>query len=147
LTFDDYLDHFKWRSLTLMAGRYDDLARHYSVPLSMELDGTTCAVKDGEDLVLQLHRLRIALLERGIAKLVPQVLAISLPGKMQTVWLDWQSVDASGKLGPKARSVYGMSNDGGGLKAAAVQHTALIIPEFTRQSYRERLVRSRYYLN
>ena len=37
----------------------------------MHLDGAPCEVKDGGDLVLQRHRLRIALLERGITKLVP----------------------------------------------------------------------------
>ncbi|MGV8987560.1 MAG: hypothetical protein ACOH2H_14905 [Cypionkella sp.] len=126
-----------------MSGHYEDLARHYAVPMDMDLAGHSISITSREDVVLQLHRCRLALAERGICKLDPQIIALELPNVTQRVWVRWHALDANGAELATAETVYVMDKTHGGLRAKSMQHTSLLVPEFAQPHYRNRLIRSR----
>ena len=143
MTFEEYTSYMKWRSDLLMSGRHDDLARHYELPHQLDLAGRLLVLTSRDDVVLHLHRLRLALRARGIVDLLPQVTAIELPADLQRVWVSWEAFDACGAVMGQAESIYTMDRTRGGLRAKAIHNPTLLVPEFALPHYRNRLIRSR----
>lgn len=139
--FQSYQDHFLWRARSLMAGRYEDLSRHYDYPLRVDLTGHGLTVEDSTALMVHLHRYRMALRDKGVTALVPRVIALDLPGQGDRVWVRWLQETAAGPGQDWSDVVYQMRGDRAGLRIHAMSYTRLMLPEFGRAATHRRLVR------
>ncbi len=136
--------HFDWRAKALFAARYDDLAKHYALPMTTVLDGRKVTVTTREDLVLNLHRFRLGLLEQGIQRLVPKVVAEGLPqGALQRVWIDWTAEGDGQAAGRVARAVYELERRDGWFTIISLRYDSMILPDFATPAFQRRLSRSR----
>ncbi|WP_225029995.1 hypothetical protein [Xinfangfangia pollutisoli] len=140
--FAFYQAHFDWRARALFAQRYDDLARHYSLPLPVALGGHRMLVGDASELIVHLHRHREALVARGATALVPHIVAMDLPGCGDRIWLRWREMTAEGLSADWSDVVYQMSGDRSQPLVTAMTYTRLMMPEFGRPSTHRRLVRA-----
>ena len=131
--FNELNRHFSWRGACLMAGRYEDLANHYVLPFRADLAGRKVSLSAKDDLILQLHRTRLALLQRGTVALRPLISAIELPASGQRVWLQWQELRSDGKIGERADVVYDTRNEDGWIKVVEATYTSLIVDIFGRR--------------
>lgn len=143
MSFSLLFDYLTWRSSMIMAARYDDVAAHTVAPLSVTLPGKTLLLQQKEDAVLILHQLRLALIARQIRWLKPEIIAVSLPGANQRVWMKWHAFNIFGQDIASAESNYQLDNSNGTLRVAAMNHTTMLVPELAQASYRKRLIRSR----
>lgn len=143
MTFLAYHDYFAWRARMIMAGRYDDVAAHTFVPLALGLPGSSLVLGEKDDVVLYLHRLRLALGAKGIRALRPEIIAVGLPWADKRVWLTWHAFDTFGIKMASAQSNYGLHQNDSILQITAMNHTTLLVPELAQASYRNRLIRSR----
>lgn len=139
--FGDYQDHFEWRGAALLQGRYDDLAQHYRIPFCADLAGHVVHVETADDLVLALHRHRVALSSLGVTRLLPRILAVRLPGPGHAVWVEWRAEGADRPL--RAQAQYHLERVNGWRRITAMAYTTLMIPEFAQPSWHRRLSRSR----
>ena len=140
--FTHYQAHFDWRARALFAQRYEDLARHYSLPMSVTLGGHSMVIHDASELIVHLHRHREALMARGTLALVPQIVAMDLPGCGDRIWLRWRERIAEGLSPEWSDVVYKMAGDRSHPLVAAMTYTRLMMPEFGRPSTHRRLVRA-----
>ncbi|MBI1171725.1 hypothetical protein GC209_10000 [bacterium] len=143
MTYNDCVSYITWRAALLMAGRLDDLARHCEVPLEIDLAGRNLVLTSREDVLLHLHRTRLAFLARSFAKLDPHVCAVELPGATQRVWVRWNALDGCGAVLAQAESVYLLVRSGGGPRVKSVRNPTLLVPEIASPQFRNRLIRSR----
>lgn len=127
----------------IMESRYDDVAAHTEAPVRIALPGNHLILREKEDIVLFLHQLRVALVAKGARSFRPNIIAVSLPGASQRVWMKWHAFDMFGQDIASAHSNYQLDNTDGTLRVAAMNHTTLLVPELAQASYRKRLFRSR----
>jgi hypothetical protein len=139
--FDLYQSHFEWRAQAFTDGRYDDLAKHYQTPLTLRLGSHHLYVGSHDDMVLNLHRLRLALLERGMTKLRPQVIAVELPGTLQRVWVEWHA--SGGGTESSSKTIYQIDRQDGWMRVVSAKYLSLLLPELETPSFHNRLARSR----
>jgi hypothetical protein len=144
MNLSESLDYIRWRSHLLMSGRYGDLARHYNFPTPIGLAGKSLILNSESEAELQLHRLRVTLNERGIYALDPTITAIELPRETQRIWVRWQARDAFDNPVSMSNTVYEFDVTDDFRRVVAMEHTTLLIPEFSKTSFRNRLVRSRF---
>jgi len=138
-----YTDYISWRATALMTGRHEDLARHYLAPALITAGCHTYVLHSHDEIVLDLHRLRIALNENGIQRLLPQIVAIELPRLTQRIWVKWQALDQRGALVGTSDTIYHFDRSRGDMKVIGLTNQSVLIPEFANPNYRNRLQRSR----
>ena len=143
MTYEDYASYIKWRADLLMSGRLEDLARHYELPTEIDLAGRKVTLTGRDDVVLHLHRSRLAYRARGIEVLQSHITAIELPTATQRVWINWSALDACGAVVGHAQSIYTMNRSRSGFRVKAIENPTLLVPEFALPHYRNRLIRSR----
>jgi hypothetical protein len=134
-------EHFAWRARLLLSGRHEDLARHYILPLAVDLDGQCFVIRDPETLLAHLRRHQAALIQRMTLELIPTVVAVELPGSDGRVWLRWQERRTDGSLGGWSDVVYHLRRDGGWIRILAMTYTRLLVPHLARPIARPDIVR------
>jgi phosphopantothenate synthetase len=111
------MDYIRWRAEILIAGRYDDLARHYKTPAHITSNGRQTHMANHDAVVRALRALRVRVLERGIYRLDPQILACEQHGDATDVRVRWHSVDRHGHTLNHATSQYHFVQVDGALRA------------------------------
>lgn len=134
--FRAFLTQFEWRAALLFQGRYDDLARHYRLPLDAQLLGQRLHISHRDDMALHLRRHHVALLRHQVTGLAPEILALDLHARPegQRVWLRWHP--QGGDL-PPSQVAYLMQP---GAIIAGMVYSRLSMPEFGQGATHRRLV-------
>ncbi|MEZ5798990.1 MAG: hypothetical protein R3D63_16840 [Paracoccaceae bacterium] len=138
-----YQTHLQWRADALMAGQYEDLARHTATPIDVWLQDRCMRMNRRDDVLLQLHRLRVALTAKGVTRLTARVVAVELPQRTRRVWVHLDEILGDGATGDRADVIYHMQGAEGWMRTVGVEYRTLLVPELARPSFRERLARSR----
>lgn len=132
-------DHLAWRARALLQHRYDDLARHYALPLPVRLGRYATRVETVDDLILHFRRHAIGLEMRGVTALLPHVVALGLPVTQQRVWVTWHGYDRDWTALTSADAVYGFDWSGKTPLITEIEFRTLMMPEFGRRDTHRRL--------
>jgi hypothetical protein len=139
--YEAYQRQFQWRADLLLAKRFEDLARQYDLPLSIELEGLEFRVCSHDDLQEHLHRHYVALRERRVTRLCPRVVAFELPqAQLHRVWVTWSDVTERPADARQSHVQYDCRPQEGGFAVSAMRYGTLAMPEFGRRAIHRRLV-------
>ncbi|TXI05585.1 MAG: hypothetical protein E6Q73_01730 [Pseudorhodobacter sp.] len=132
-------DHLNWRARLLAEGQYDALAVTYRFPVQVRLGRLSLQIKTREDLILQMHRKRAALLRQGLSlpRPVLQTADLHPVNGIRRAWVRWLS-DLAGEP-RESRAIFGFAEEGGSFVLVSVQYDTLLLPEFEKPSSHRRL--------
>ena len=135
------LRHYDWRARLLFDGRYEDLARHYVLPMTVQLGELSIVVRSVDDLALHLRRHHVALLRRGVAALLPEIVALELPRQdRHRRWMRWHERGVRGAELRHSEVIYTCATETHGALILGMDYTRLAMPEFARPVTHRRLV-------
>ncbi|GAB1478885.1 hypothetical protein MASR2M74_14410 [Paracoccaceae bacterium] len=136
--------HYAERARLLLLGRYAELARHYRLPLLARMSGLDVIVETVEDMELHLRRHHVSLLRRGVAAMVPEIMAADLPCRpTQRVWVRWHEMGRQGSDLRQSEVVYTGPTDNSGALISGMEYLQLAMPEFSRPGTYRSLNRTR----
>lgn len=129
------------RSRLLFAAQYEALGRCYTLPMQVRLGELEITVRSADDLALHLRRHHVALLRRGVAAMVPEIMAVELPLQdSHRLWLRWHERGGRGGDLRHSEVVYRCASDPGNPLVLGMDYTRLAMPEFARPVTHRRLV-------
>ncbi len=122
------------RGEMLLSGQFERLIADYVFPLPVFLPSSRLVIHTPDHAWPVLSHLRSALLERGVAALLPKVSAIDLPraGRFR-VWVDWQEIAFPATETRISQAVYYFRQTDLGPQTEMVNYTHLSMPELNRQ--------------
>lgn len=120
----------QWRSDLLFAGRYEDLAQEYRLPLVLYLKERPMVIHDTDQLVAVMAQLQASRRQRGIASVRSEVTAMDLPrnGRFR-VWVRHHEIDVKGRVVTQSDSVQYCCETVQGIKGVMVEFGRCSIPE------------------
>lgn len=132
-----------WRARLLAQGQYEALATTYLFPVQARLGQLSFVITSREDLILQIHRKRIALEKQGFSLPRPQLLAADLHpvNGVRRAWVRW--VAMRGEEERESFSIFGFVEQAGTFFLTSMQYETLMLPEFEKKSAHRRLKYSR----
>ena len=120
----------QWRTDLLMAGRFEDMAREFRLPLALYVDGQPLVVSTVDHLVGLLEQVQMGRRQRGTVNVLTEVTAMDLPrnGRFR-VWLRHHEMDARGQITLQSDAVHYCNETPHGLRDVMVESTGCCLPD------------------
>lgn len=123
--------HLQDRADLLMAGRLDDLARHYLLPQAIYLSDAPWVLTTSADVIRALARLRQMLEDRQVLSCTATVTAMELPRRGRfRAWVRWDEISIDPALSSISTGIYYLRVTPDGLKNEMLEFPELSLPAF-----------------
>ncbi len=128
--YDKVCALIQWRSDLAMAGRFDDLAREFALPLVMYLEDRRMVVQSHEQLAGFLVRLQEARRASGVVQVQSGLTALELPrnGRFR-IWVRHHQMDGLGRSMSYSDAVYYTCETPQGLRTEIAEFSTCSVPE------------------
>lgn len=122
------------RGELLLSGRIEEMVASYLYPLPIFLQSQCLVMHSPAEACAVFGHLRVALLQRGVVSLRPQVNAVDIPraGRFR-VWVDWHELALPVDEGRKSSAIYYCRETDLGPQIEMINYTHMSMPELNHQ--------------
>ena len=123
MTFHKIQDMLQARADLLLAGRFEEMARHILFPLPVYLRASPIVISCATQLAQMLGPVRDVLIGRGVQRCIPTVRAVELVRQNRfRVWAGWEERAADPSQTSRSEVVHYFRDTGTGIQSEMLEY-------------------------